>query len=134
MLRRLMSAAVTLSVALGLTGCNGGTVDRHALENDSTTLDSIACEGALLAHQVTAGRAVHLYTRVQADALRQQASNFADALGSRDTVAGIEARVRAKAREAARIAAALDALHDHPETHDVARDVERQLTRIGGCA
>ena len=131
---RFISAALSLGAALLLTGCNGGTVDRHALENDSATLDSIACEGALLAHQVTSGGTTHLFTRVQANVLRIQASSFADALGSRDTVAGIEPRVRAKAREAARIAAALEELHAHPERHSTAESVERRLTKIGGCA
>ena len=41
---------------LAFSGCNGGTVDRHALTNDAATLDSIACEGALLAHDVARGR------------------------------------------------------------------------------
>lgn len=131
---RVASAAVSLGAALFLAGCNGGTVDQHALENDSATLDSIACEGALLAHQVTSGGTTHLFTRVQANVLQIQASSFADALGSRDTVAGIEPRVRAKAREAARISAALEELHDHPERHSTAESVERRLTKIGGCA
>jgi predicted Zn-dependent peptidase len=135
MLVRLASAALLAGVVLGLTACNGGTVDRHALENDSATLDSIACEGALLAHQVTSGGTTHLFTRVQANVLRVQASSFADALGSRDTVAGIEPRVRAKAREAARIAAALEELHAHSERPSTAESVERRLTKIGGgCA
>ena len=132
---RVVSAAVSLGAALLLTSCNGGTVDRHALENDSATLDSIACEGALLAHQVSSGGTTHLFTRVQANVLRIQASSFADALGSRDTVSGIEPRVRAKAREAARIAAALEELHAHPERRSTAESVEQRLTKIGGgCA
>ena len=77
-------AALLLGTALCLTGCNGGTVDRHALENDSATLDSIACEGALLAHEVAAGETTY-FAREQAKELRIQASNFADALGTRKT-------------------------------------------------
>jgi hypothetical protein len=131
---RLAALLVAGAAALGLTACNGGTVDRHALTNDSASLDSIACEGALLAHQVGSGGTTHVFTRVHADVLRVQASNFADALGSRDTSAGLEPRVRAKGREAARIAAALEQLHLHPAQRDVAADVEQRLTRIGGCA
>jgi len=33
-----------IAAALALAGCNGGTVDRHALKNDASTLDSIACD------------------------------------------------------------------------------------------
>jgi hypothetical protein len=135
MQQRLSSVALLALSIVSLTACNGGTVDRHALENDSATLDSIACEGALIAHQVTSGGTTHLFTRVQANVLRIQASSFADALASRDTVAGIEPRVRAKAREAARITEALDELHAHPERNSTAESVERRLTKIGGgCA
>jgi hypothetical protein len=122
-----------VGVLLALTACNGGTVDQHALENDSATLDSIACEGALLAHQVNSGRAIHLFTRVQANVLREQASNFADALGSRDTEEGLKARVREKGREATQIADALGELHAHPERRSRAERVERRLRRIGNC-
>jgi hypothetical protein len=125
--------AVLVGVLLCLTACNGGTVDRHALENDSATLNSIACEGALLAHQVTSGGAMHLFTRVHANVLRVQASNFADALGSRDTEEGLGARVREKGREAARIADSLSELHAHPERRSTAERVERRLRRIGNC-
>src|SRR4029077_17577213 len=52
---RAMKRAVLVVGALALAGCNGGTVDRHALTNDTSTLDSIACEGALLAHDVAHG-------------------------------------------------------------------------------
>jgi hypothetical protein len=128
-----LAPAVLVGVLLSLTACNGGTVDRHALENDSATLDSIACEGALLAHQVRSGGAMHLFTRVHANVLRVQASNFADALGSRDTEEGLRARVRDKGREAAGIADALAELHAHPERRSTAERVERRLRRIGNC-
>ena len=134
MTARLASAALLVALLLGLTACNGGTVDRHALENDAAALDSIACEGALLAHQVRSGASMHLFTRVQANVLRVQASNFADALGSRDTEEGLEARVREKGREAERIADALGELHAHPERRSTAERVERRLRRMGNCA
>ena len=54
--RLLRLLVVALVVVSALVGCNGGTVDRHALTNDSSTLDSIACEGALLAADVARGR------------------------------------------------------------------------------
>ena len=50
------SRAVAIVAVSALAGCNGGTVDRHALTKDASTLDSIACEGALLAHDVARGR------------------------------------------------------------------------------
>ena len=125
-----MAAAVALLGA----GCNGGTVNRHALTNDAATLDSIACEGALLARLVAKGKSVHLFTRVQADELRLQASNLADALSERDTVVGLQSRVRAKGREAAGVARQLELLRQHPADRMVAQAVARRLDAIGGCA
>jgi hypothetical protein len=117
-----------------VAGCNGGTVDRHALTNDAATIDSIACEGALLAHDGAAGKTTAYYAREQAEELRIQASNLADALARRPALASIEARVRAKARVAARLAAVLQGLHDHPSDRSVAATVEKRLTKLGGCS
>src|SRR5207244_1223441 len=61
--RLLRLLVVALVVVSALVGCNGGTVDRHALTNDSSTLDSIACEGALLAADVARGRTTSFYAR-----------------------------------------------------------------------
>jgi outer membrane murein-binding lipoprotein Lpp len=105
---------VAIFAACVLAGCNGGTVDMHALTNDASTLNSIACEGALLAHDVARGRTTTYFAREQAEELRIQASNFADALSRRKTVPGIEHKVRKKAKEAAKLAATLQRLHDRP--------------------
>jgi hypothetical protein len=124
--------AIAASAAL-LSGCNGGTVDRHALTNDAATLDSIACEGALLAHDVAQGKTTANYTREQAEELKIQSSNLADALAKRHALPSIEKRVRAKAKEASGLAATLGRLQDHPSDREVAMMVERQLTKLGGC-
>jgi hypothetical protein len=131
LLLRVLVLAGCLAV---VAGCNGGTVDRHAPTNDAATIDSIACEGALLAHNGAAGKTTAYYARGQAEELRIQASNLADALARRPALASIEARVRAKARLAARLAAILQQLHDHPSDRDVARAVETRLAKLGGCA
>jgi hypothetical protein len=125
---------VLLVALLFLAGCNGGTVDRHALENDRKTLDSIACEGALVADGVARGRTTAIYARVQADELRIQASNFADALASRKTVPSIERQVRETSRQAARLADVLQRLHDHPADRTVGAEIERTLERAGDCS
>jgi hypothetical protein len=117
-----------------LAACNGGTVDKHALTNDSATIDSIACEGALLAHDVSSGRTTATYTRGQANALQIQASSFADALASRPTSAPIESRVRAAAARAARLARTLSRLRDDPSDKALAASLAQRLARLGGCA
>jgi CRP-like cAMP-binding protein len=120
-------------VALLLAGCNGGTVDRHALTNDAAKLDSIACEGALLAEGVARGRTTTAFAGEQAEELRIQASNFADALSRRKALASIERRVRAKARHAATLAAALERLNAHPSDRAVGAAVARELKQLGKC-
>ena len=107
--------------------------DRHALTKDAATVDSIACEGALLARLVTRGDSVHLFTRVHADELRLQASNLADALSQRDTVDRIEQRVRAEGRRAASVARELELLHRNPNDHQVSAAVAQRLEAIGRC-
>jgi hypothetical protein len=127
------TSAVVIASALVLAGCNGGTVDKHALKNDSSTLDSIACEGALLAHDVARGRTTKFFAREQAEELRIQSSNFADALSRRKTLPSIEQKVRSTAREAAQLASTLQSLHDHPTDRRVGASVEKTLTKKGGC-
>ena len=123
-----------LIAVTALVGCNGGTVDRHALTNDASTLDSIACEGALLAHQAAKGASTVYFTREQAEELGIQASNFQDALSKRPTGAGLEQKVRAKAGDAGKLAALFRRLHDAPGDRAVAASVELSLKRQGKCA
>ena len=128
-----MKALAAIAVAALAAGCNGGTVDRHALTNDASTLDSIACEGALLAHDVARHRTTVYFAREQAEELRIQSSNFADALAHRHTATGLERKVRRKANEATRLAATLQRLHDHPSDGTVGAEVERALKAQGDC-
>jgi hypothetical protein len=122
--RLLVAACAAGALA---TGCNGGTVDRHALRNDSNTLASIATEGQLLANDVAKGASTSFFARVHAGELAGQASSFEDALSKRPTSPGIEAKVRRASRLAGRIAAHLDELHAHPKDRAVARRVQREL-------
>ena len=130
MTRRLAPVVAVLA----LVGCNGGTVDRHALTNDAATLNSIACEGAIVANGVARGRTTVFFAREQAEELRIQASNFADALGRRPTALGLERRVRKKARDAAKLAALLQRLHDHPGDRAAGVTLERALKKAGNCS
>jgi hypothetical protein len=123
-----------LGAVLVLAGCNGGTVDRHALTNDSATLDSINCEGWLLAREVVRNRLTATYTTEQAKALATQSSNLADALGSRPTATGLEPRVRAKGRAAARTAERLHRLGAHPADRAEAAVLATQFKRAGSCS
>jgi hypothetical protein len=122
-----------LLVAALLAGCNGGTVDHHALKNDGKTLDSIACEGALVADGIASDRMWVYYAREQAEELNIQSSNLADALSKRPTVPGIEQAVRAEARRAASLAALLHQMQVHPNDDARAASLERALKQAGKC-
>ena len=89
-MRTLVSRILVLVSVVIVAGCNGGTVDRHALTNDAATIDSVACEGALLARNVAEGKTTANYTREQAEELEIQASNLADALARRHALSSIE--------------------------------------------
>ena len=106
---------VVAALAALLAGCNGGTVDRHALTNDSATLDSIACEGALLAHDVARGRTTVVLSRAsrrRSSGSSRRTSRTRSRRGK--TCRRSSAKVRAKAKDAATLAAVLQRLHDHP--------------------
>jgi len=121
-----------LLFALLIPACNGGTVDQHALDNDSASIDSLACEGALLAHQVVDGATTEPFTRVHAGELATRASNFEDALSQRPTTPGIENAVREEAQRAGRVADLLHKLEaNDPES---ATDLKGRLEREGDCA
>ena len=129
-----MRWACVLVAVLAVAGCNGGTVDRHALTNDAATLDSINCEAWLLSGAVARRRVTEAYAREQAHALRVQAANFADALRRRPAATGLEPRVRAKAREAAALAARLRRLQTHPTDRVAADSLSARFKRAGGCS
>jgi hypothetical protein len=128
---RWLAAPVAVLV---LAGCNGGTVDRHALTNDAATIDSINCEAWLLAGAVANDDVTSTYARIQAHQLSVQAANLADALSSRRTAAGLERRTRQKAQDAATLASRLDRLHDHPTDRDAALALARRFKQAGSCS
>jgi hypothetical protein len=129
----LTRALAVAACAVLLAGCNGGTVDRHALTYVSACIGSMSCEGALRAHDIAHGTSAVYFAREQGEELRILSSNLADALAKRKALASIERKVRAKSKEAAKLASILQRLHDHPSDRDVAAAVERQLKKLGGC-
>ena len=122
------------ALGLLLVGCNGGTVDRHALTNDAATIDSINCEAWLLSDAVARGRTTSQFTGAQAEALRVQAANLADALGSRPTAEGLQTQVRAKARDANVLAERLHRLRARPGDNALGAELAARFKRAGRCA
>jgi uncharacterized protein YidB (DUF937 family) len=130
---RVRRAALLAALVAALAACNGGTVDRHALKQDSDAIDSLACEGALLANDAGKGATTHNFVEVHAGELAQTASNFADALSERPTLPAIERDVRAEARKAGGIAGLLDQLKEDPD-RSVAESLRDRLEKQGGCS
>lgn len=130
----MIGRALLLCAALLLVGCNGGTVDRQDLSKDSGSLDSMACEGMVIAQGVARGRVTATFTREQSAVLRVQSSNLEDALRRRPVANGLEARVRAQADRAGRLAALLQRLHDRAADRATGRELAHTFKKIGMCA
>src|SRR5438477_5458563 len=121
-------------LAVVLAGCNGGTVDRHALKRDAEKVGSLATEGELLANDVSKGASTKNFARVHAQELSRAASNFADALAKRPTSPGIEARVRRLSKLAGKVSDELEQLHRHPTDRDVAASLQQPLSEDADAA
>jgi hypothetical protein len=120
--------AATLGLlALVLAGCNGGTVDKHALKRDAEKVGSLATEGELLANDVSKGASTKYFARVHAKELSRAASDLADALGKRPTSPGIEPKVRKLSKLAAKVSGELEQLHLHPTDRSVAESLKQPL-------
>src|SRR3954452_20685737 len=85
-IRALLNGSAALRAAILLclvcafaTGCNGGTVDDHALKRDAEKVSSLATEGGLLANDMSKGASTKYFARVHAKELSQAASDLADA-------------------------------------------------------
>jgi hypothetical protein len=127
-------ALALVPLALVLAGCNGGTVDRHALKRDAEKIGSLATEGELLANDVSRGASTKYFARVHSKELSRAASNFADALAERPTSPGIETKVRRLSRLAGKVSDELEQLHLHPTDRTVAASLERPLSKDADAA
>jgi hypothetical protein len=130
MRRRALLVLLIATVA----GCNGGTVDQHALDKDSEAIDSLACEGALLADEIAHTASVTTFSRVHAGELQTRASNFEDALSTRPTTPGIEQAVREEAKKAGAIAHLFGELAADPSNPELAAALKPKFEQQGDCA
>jgi hypothetical protein len=125
-MRPIAGAALAL-LLLALTGCNGGTVDRHALKRDAEKVGSLATEGALLANDVSRGASTKSFARVHAQELSGAASDLEDSLAERPTSPGITADVRKLSKLAGKVSRQLEQLHLHPTDSTIAASLEQPL-------
>jgi hypothetical protein len=127
------AAALALLVVL-FAGCNGGTVDAHALKRDSEKISSVASEGELLADDVSKGASTRNFTRVHAKELSQFASKMASSLATRPVSPGIEQKVHELSRLAAKVARQLDQLRLQPTDRSVAKSLAQPLAEDADAA
>jgi hypothetical protein len=120
--RRVVLLALLAAV---VAGCNGGTVDKHALKRDAEKVGSLASEGELLANDMSKGASTKYFARVHAKELSRAAADLADALGKRPTSPGITPDVRKLSRLAAKVSGQLEQLHLHPTDRQVAKSLEQ---------
>jgi hypothetical protein len=120
---------VCAAALLLASGCNGGTVDSHALKRDAEKVGSLATEGQLLAHDVSKGTSTKVFARVHAKELSRAASDLEDALAERPTSPGITADVRKLSRLAGKVSDELERLHLHPTDRGIAKSLEQPLQK-----
>jgi hypothetical protein len=130
---RLPEVALAFLV-LALAGCNGGTVDKHALQRDAENVASLASEGGLLADDVSRGRSTKYFVRVHAKELSSKASNLEDALAERPTTPGITSDVRKLSQLAGKVSRELERLHLHPTDRGVALSLKKPLSEDADAA
>jgi hypothetical protein len=129
---RVSSAKLIARVALALlvfalSGCNGGTVDKHALKRDAEKVGSLATEGELMANDVSKGASTKYFVRVHAKELSGAARDFEDSLAKRPTSPGITSDVRKLSKLAGKVSRELEQLHLHPTDRDIARSLRQPL-------
>jgi len=120
-MKRLPAVVV---LVFALAGCNGGTVDKHALKRDSEKVGSLAMEGALLANDVSKGASTKYFVRVHAKEMSVSASDMQNAMATRPTSPGITDKVRRLSRLAGKVSAELERLHLHPTDRAVAASLK----------
>jgi hypothetical protein len=125
---KLIARVASALLVFTLAGCNGGTVDEHALKRDAQKVGSLATEGELMANDVSKGASTKYFVRVHAKELSGAASDFEDSLAKRPTSSGITSDVRELSKLAGRVSRELEQLHLHPTDSDVAESLKQPLT------
>jgi hypothetical protein len=132
--RAAKRCALALVPVIALVGCNGGTVDRHALKRDSEKISSFAAEGELLANDMSKGATTTIFARVHSEELSVAMSNLADALAERETSPGIEHKVREASKLAATVSGHFEQLHLHSTDRALVKKLKDAFRADGNAA
>jgi hypothetical protein len=130
-MRRQALAGVVLAGVFSFIGC-GGPMQPDELARSIGTLESVAAEGALLAHDVARDRTKATFARVHARELGETVDHEAEKLNDADAEAADEvAPKKATAIDLAdRISAELGRIQVAPDSETEGRGAEENLNRL----
>jgi hypothetical protein len=127
-------APLAISILL-TTGCGGGgTLSRDSFRKEAESIQSVAAEGALLAHDTADGRTTTPFASVHADDLAESVAKVSEKLQSAEVESELEQDRGRAVRLSSRIEEELTHLHDDPEDRAEARRVADALEEIAKAA
>jgi len=129
---RLAPLAIAVFLAAGCGG--GGTLSRDSFRKEVESIQSVAAEGALLAHDAADGRTTTPFVSVHSEVLAKSAGKVARKLESATVEPGLEPDRMRAARLATNIEDELDQLDEHPDDRADARRVADELEEIAKTA
>ena len=130
------SRALAAVVGIGLlaAGCgSGGTLSAKALSQESSTLQSLAAEGALLARDSAAGKTTRVFTRVHSEYLAQGRLEVGHVAAEREDDARAPAEAQAaRQRSRRKVSSELEQLGHASSTEQqrLARELERDAKAL----
>jgi len=131
LLRGLLISAVLLAAA----GCGGGgSFSQKDVQKQFEAIQSLAAEGALVAHGAADGRTTDVFVRVHTSYLDDAARKVATELSSAQAEGAVDRDRERAAHLAAQVADELAQLSDDPGDKAGARRIENQLRRDAALA
>ena len=129
-MHRLAPLAISSILAVGCGG--GGTLSRDSLQKEAESVQSVAAEGALLAHDAADGRTTTPFASVHSGVLAESAGKVAQKLEAADVEPGLEQDRARVLRLAARIEEELDQLD--PNDRAAAQRIADELAQVAKAA
>jgi hypothetical protein len=129
---RLAPLAISLFLAAGCGG--GGTLSRASFQKEAESIQSVAANGALLAHDAADGRTTTPFAAIHSDDLAESVAKVSKKLESAEVEPGLEQDRGRAVRLASRIEDELAHLHDDPEDRADARRVADALEELAKAA
>jgi hypothetical protein len=131
--RRGYAAAIAVGVAVAMAGC-GGPMRQEELKRGIESLQSVAADGELLAHDVARDRTRATFVRVHARELAEEAQHQAEKLSDAEPGPGIGAEKASAVKLAQDISDALGELVTAPGDEAGGRSAEERLRGLAGDA